>query len=78
MNKGGVNTPTKAENVTQGGFRVKVTASVLNIRKGAGASYPLMGRITNKGIYTIVEEKNGWGKLKSGAGWIHLGYVKKL
>ena len=34
-----------------------------------------------KTTYTIVEEKmigsNKWGKLKSGAGWIHLGYTKK-
>jgi len=78
MGKGAVTTPPKAENPVQVGYKVKVTASVLNIRKDAGASYPLMGRITNKGVYTIVEEKNGWGKLKSGAGWIHLGYVKKL
>lgn len=27
--------------------------------------------------YTIVEEKNGWGRLKSGAGWISLSYTKK-
>lgn len=35
-----------------------------------------------KTVYTIVEEKkNGlttWGKLKSGAGWISLGYCKKV
>ena len=31
-------------------------------------------------IFTIVEEKNGWGRLKSGAGWISLNakYVIKL
>lgn len=35
-----------------------------------------------KTTYTIVEEKmvgsNKWGRLKSGAGWIHLGYTKKV
>lgn len=35
-----------------------------------------------KTVYTIVEEKkNGltkWGKLKSGAGWISLGYAKRV
>lgn len=30
-----------------------------------------------KNKYTIVEEKNGWGRLKSGAGWISLSYTKK-
>ena len=28
-------------------------------------------------VYTIIEENNGWGKLKSGIGWISLGYTKK-
>ena len=27
---------------------------------------------TGKGSFTIVEVSNGWGKLKSGAGWIYL------
>jgi hypothetical protein len=30
------------------------------------------------GVYTITEEKNGYGKLKSGAGWVKLDDVKKL
>lgn len=64
-------------------YRVKITADNLNIRKGAGTNTAKVGSITNKGVYTIVEEKNGtgaskWGKLKSGAGWISLDYVKKL
>ena len=42
-----------------------------------------LGSITDKGVYTIVEEKTGtgatkWGKLKSGAGWISLDYVRKI
>lgn len=63
-------------------YTVKVTASVLNIRKGPGTNYAANGSIMNKGIYTIVEESNGtgakkWGKLKSGAGWISLDYTEK-
>ena len=27
---------------------------------------------TGKGVFTIVEVKDGWGRLKSGAGWIWL------
>ena len=57
-------------------YLVKVTASALNIRKGAGTSYPITGVIRDKGIYTIVETDGSWGKLKSGKGWIHLGYTK--
>lgn len=30
------------------------------------------GQYTGKGAFTIVEVKDGWGKLKSGAGWIWL------
>ena len=29
-------------------------------------------------LYTIVDEKDGWGKLKSGAGWISLKYTTKV
>lgn len=64
-------------------YLVKVTTSVLNIRKGAGTSYGTNGSIRDMGVYTIVEEANGagatkWGKLKSGAGWISLDYTKKV
>ena len=30
------------------------------------------GKYTGKGVFTIVEVKDGWGKLKSAAGWIWL------
>lgn len=64
-------------------YRVKVTANVLNIRAGAGTDYSIRGTIKDKGVYTIVAEADGkgatkWGKLKSGAGWISLDYVKKI
>ena len=58
-------------------YMVKVTTGALNIRKGAGTNYAVVGCIRDFGTYTIVEEKNGWGKLKSGAGWISLHYTKK-
>ncbi len=59
-------------------YRVAVTANSLNIRRGPGVSYSVNGIIQNKGIYRIVETKNGWGKLKSGAGWINLSYTRKI
>lgn len=64
-------------------YLVKVTASALNIRRGAGTNFNVAGVIRNKGVYTIVEEKKGkgstkgWGKLKSGAGWISLDFCEK-
>lgn len=64
-------------------YLVKVTTDSLNIRKGAGTNYGIAGVIKNGGIYTIVAESTGrgatkWGKLKSGAGWISLDFVKKV
>jgi len=59
-------------------FLVKVTADALNIRSGPGITNRITGTIKDKGIYTIVDTKDDWGKLKSGVGWIHLGYTKKI
>lgn len=65
-------------------YRVQVTITDLNIRKGPGTGYGTTGSFTGKGIFTIVEESPGqgstagWGKLKSGAGWISLDYAKKI
>ena len=58
-------------------YTVKVTASALNIRSGPGLTYKAVGVIRDKGVYTIVDKKGTWGKLKSGAGWISLNYTKK-
>lgn len=52
-------------------FKVKVSADDLRIRKTPSLKGEIEG-YTGKGIFTITEEKNGWGKLKSGAGWICL------
>lgn len=65
-------------------YLVKVNISGLNIRKGAGTNYAATGKHTGKGIFTIVEERSGqgsvkgWGKLKSGAGWISLDYADRV
>lgn len=60
------------------GYKVKITANALNIRAGAGTNYKVTGCIRDKGIYTIVETKGTWGKLKSGAGWICLDFTKRV
>jgi hypothetical protein len=59
-------------------YKVKVTVDALNIRSRAGTNRPIVGCIRDKGIYTIVSEQNGWGKLKSGAGWISLAYTQRV
>ena len=65
-------------------YRVRIDATDLRIRSGAGTNYPKTGAYTGKGVFTIIEEKagtgstKGWGKLKSGAGWVSLDYCVKL
>ena len=65
-------------------FMVKVDILDLNIRTGAGTDYAKTGEHTGKGEFTIVEVKAGkgstagWGRLKSGAGWISLDYATRL
>ena len=53
-----------------------------HIRSGPGTNYSSKGFI-KPGAYTIIQESTGqgatlWGKLKSGAGWIALGYTEKV
>lgn len=70
-------------------YIVRVTVNELNVRKGAGTNYSIVGSIKNKGAYTIIDEATGkgatkWGLLKAYQknrnGWISLDtdYVKKV
>lgn len=61
-------------------YKVKVTTDVLNVRSGAGTNYKVTTKVKKNEVYTIVEEKGNWGRLKSGAGYISLNpkYVKKI
>ena len=65
-------------------YMVKVSIPDLNIRKGPGTNYGRTGKFTGVGSFTIVEERSGqgsadgWGRLKSGAGWISLDYGKRV
>lgn len=59
-------------------YIVRVTCDVLNIRKGPGTNYPVVGTVKRKEAYTIVETIGGeWGRLKSGVGFICLRYTEK-
>lgn len=59
-------------------YIVKITASTTPIRSGAGDSYSTVSTVKKNEAYTIVEEKNGYGRLKSGAGWVKLSATTKL
>ena len=53
-------------------FMVRVLIDNLNIYSDLSGEGEV-NRQTGKGSFTIVEVANGWGRLKSGAGWIYLG-----
>ena len=59
-------------------YRVRINTAVLNVRKEPNASSRIMTQVTQGNVFTIVEERDGWGKLLSGAGWIKLSYTKRL
>ena len=81
--KNGTTTPTKdntTNTVTGSDFRVRITTSILNIRKTDSFSSAVVGTVKKGQVFTIVKVSNGLGKLKSGAGWISMNeaYVEKL
>ncbi len=63
-------------------YLVKINTSDLNVRANPGTDSKI-NTVVHKGeVYTIVEERmvgnTKWGKLKSSAGWISLGYTIKV
>lgn len=80
LKKKGTVAPPTVENKPNPGFSeytVKITTDVLNVRSGPGTSHGVTTKVKKGEVYTIVDEKNGWGKLKSGAGWISLEYTDR-
>ena len=77
-------TPTQTTPDAYDSFVVKVCITNLNIRIGPGINYGRTGAFTGKGNFEIIEvasgegSKAGWGKLKSGEGWISLDYATRI
>ena len=61
-------------------FKVRIICNTLNIRKSSSLLSSKVGVVHGGEVYTIVEVKGTWGKLKSGAGWISIkpSYVTKV
>lgn len=59
------------------GYTVTITTADLNVRTGPGTQYPVVTVVHRGEVYTIVEESGGWGRLKSGDGWISLAYTTR-
>jgi hypothetical protein len=59
-------------------FRVRVTAYILNVRKGPGTNYSLNGNgLLYREVVTVLETEGDWGRIGP-QHWIHLGYTEKL
>ena len=61
-------------------FKVKVICNSLNVRQSDSFDSKVVGTVSKGEVYTIVQESNGLGKLKSGVGWISMGsaYIQKV
>ena len=63
-------------------YMVRVSIPDLNIRRGPGTDFPKTGKFTGIGIFTVVEEKDGWGLLKAYQekrdGWISLSFTTRI
>ena len=75
--------PKAAQSEVKVPFLVKVSISDLNIRKGPGTDFGRV-RFIEPGVFTIMEVRSGkgssagWGRLKSGIGWISLDFVRRI
>ena len=75
VDKVGSTTQSNSDN----SFLVEIICDELNIRQQADFNSKVVGTVKRGGVFTIVEEKNGLGKLKSGVGYISMNtkYVKR-
>lgn len=60
-------------------FLVQIICDELNIRQKADFNSKIVGTVRRGEVYTIIQEENGLGKLKSGVGYISMNpkYIKK-
>lgn len=59
-------------------YVIAVTGDVVNVRAGAGTNYKVNTQVKENQLYTIIDEKDGWGKMKNGFGWISLEFTRKI
>lgn len=69
------NTTNTSNNVN---YIVEITADVLHVRKEPTTNSSIVTNVKKPYRYTIIEERNGWGRLKSKVGWIKLSYTKRV
>lgn len=75
VDKVGFTTQSSSDN----SFLVEIICDELNIRQQADFNSKVVGTVKRGEVFTIIEEENGLGKLKSGAGYISMNqkYVRR-
>ena len=61
-------------------YNVKITTAALNVRSTPSTIGGKLGIVKQDSVHTILEEKNGWGKIKFQGveAWISLTYTQKV
>lgn len=80
VNAGGTAPAPSAPASSGKSYKVKITVDELSVRSGPGTSYKVKMTVYKNEVYTIAKTKNGWGRLKSGDGWINCSskYVRRV
>ena len=69
------------ETLVQKGFTpylVIINADELSVKTKPDSNSKETSKLKRNGVYTIIGEQDGWGRLKNGKGWILLQHTKKL
>ena len=60
-------------------YQVKILDPYTGIHRGPARRFPTLALIVDKDVYTIIEERNGWGRLKEyPVGWIMLSATEPM
>ncbi len=57
---------------------VVITASALNVRTGPGTHNPSIASVRRGTVCEVMEERDGWYRLKKPNGWVSMEYCEKL
>ena len=60
------------------GKKIRVTASLLNVRSGGGLTFNIVKQLKYGATATVVDESSGWCKLDSPSGWVSKDYIRKI
>lgn len=58
--------------------KVVITASALNVRTGPGTENPSIASVRRGTVCELMEERNGWCRLKKPNGWVSMEYCRRL